>query len=562
MENLTNTPRWLVFSLISSALCIAGALCVPLMSFLFNGKHHGFTGNTKLVNYGLSLSAGSMLTTSLYMMLPKVDETNRYAVFGGVLSGVGVSLMLNYVVHAYASESLVHCAHGEEDEPEHTHRSRNNSHRHTHGSIESAASHSNNRQAVTSVGDYNFNDQHAHDNSDSASEVDPLLPTTNQYPQQTSKRKKSLIDLLTFRRSNSIGECCDIGECTPTLNPEDLHCAHRPSALSAQDIFMKPAHSVPDLNDDDDDTERTDNNMGTKTRDKAVSVACVENIVGYDLENLSVYRQNFYSGKSKHDLELDNASESRSTSDIHSLGVEPLDQQNAVTILGSEATTEPLHNSLSGTENDINRAVSHRTSQNHIHHHSQQHSMGRHHHHFETPFSKLLSIGMQTCLVLTLHKFPEGFIIFYTNKSKTPDSLGFSIFLSLAIHNFVEGFAMTLPLYAVFQHKWLSILVTVILGGGSQPTGALVGYLIFRRRPHHDESTVQMDFLLSLTAGFLLVIGLQMFQTGIGFSDGHHHHEGEETEEIKQNHSSGTTCLKFCCAGVLLILASQIFNAK
>lgn len=166
---------------------------------------------------------------------------------------------------------------------------------------------------------------------------------------------------------------------------------------------------------------------------------------------------------------------------------------------------------------------------------------------------------MQTCLVLALHKFPEGFIIFYTNRSDSSKSLGFSIFLSLTIHNFVEGFAMTLPFYTVFESKWVAILITAVLGGGSQPLGALIGYFIFKGSTPRDHEP-NMDFLLSVTAGFLLVIGLQMFQTGIGFSDGHHHHQGEGDEEMKQSHSSGTTCLKWCCTGVLLILASALFT--
>ncbi|AGO12233.1 AaceriAEL126Wp [[Ashbya] aceris (nom. inval.)] len=182
-----------------------------------------------------------------------------------------------------------------------------------------------------------------------------------------------------------------------------------------------------------------------------------------------------------------------------------------------------------------------------------------HLHVMATPFSKLLSIGIQTCVAITLHKFPEGFIIFFTNGEGMEDSrLGMSVFLGLAVHNFIEGFTMTLPLYTALDAKWVAVLLTAVLSVSTQPIGALFGYFVFKHTDKHDVQ-LDMTLLLSITAGFLFVLALQMFQTAVAFSDTHHHHEDDDGKLIKSEHSSGTSCLKWCCLGVLLVLGSNTF---
>lgn len=616
MIYIQEVPRWLVFSLISSILCICGALCVPLMSTMFNSNTQGrSSNNTKLVNYGLSLSAGSMLTTSLYMMLPKINKNNKTEVFLGVLTGVCVSLILNYIVHVYASESLVHCAHGDEQDEEHgqgeSYSGVHDHHHHVHSykhenEYSTTNNNDNDGNNLTHQVNVNYEIQYRENypneegNSNDANtytESDPLLLNTNNGVIENNGNKnvdsnnknvtvtlsrkksitvgKSLIDLFTKNNKKSIGDCCSLGECTPTLETNDLPCS-KIAIMSSNNI-------IPTISNKSNNNNRNSNNLDLLTKTQQ-GIACVENVIGYDLENLSLYRKNFYSANSdkdepnisyhNHNTNSSSSSRNRYGSTSASLfsahdsnSIDSHEELNDHHLLNSDHH-QHNHTSINNTPNncngfDLENHISHIESYPHsgyvIRHHSLQTSH-IHHHHIETPFSKLLSIGMQTCIVLTLHKFPEGFIIFYTNKDDTPDSLGFSIFLSLTIHNFVEGFAMTLPLYAIFETKWLAVLITAILGGNAQPMGALLGYLIFGHKTEANENELQMDFFLSVTAGFLLFIGLQMFQTGVGFSDTHHHHQGEGNEEMKNNHSSGTTCLKWCCAGVLLIVASQVFE--
>lgn len=156
----------------------------------------------------------------------------------------------------------------------------------------------------------------------------------------------------------------------------------------------------------------------------------------------------------------------------------------------------------------------------HSHHKVGEH----HHHHVNSPMSRLLLIGIQTILAITLHKFPEGFITYIT--LKTNPQLGVSIFLSLLIHNYTEGFSMCLPLYYSFGEskwrKWKAVAISAFLGGFSQPAGAFFGYLFMA---HLGDGSVDVDKLnyvfgvsMAMTAGFLTVIALSMYGSAVSFS--------------------------------------------
>lgn len=503
ISHMEEVPRWLTYSLISSLLCVCGGLCVPLISFTFKSRKHI---NSKLVNYGLSLSAGSMLTTALYKMLPSSNpkEANQMTVFAGVLIGMCLSLFLNYLVHARASQSLVHCAHDAEPQSEH---------HHNHDHVVLDYDHSVNEADAVPADPGQIADQVL--SQPVVGEQTALLKGSESIKgksrEQPLKGKHSLIDILSTVDATKMGDCFDSTACVPMTKGESFACV--PPSLR-----LRP--SMTSILKTNASNQENDELATQQVSADPIGVTCLENELGYDLENLSVYRKNFHSqSRTSHSHHHDHRRSSSSSSQDY----------------GS------VH--LAGANTSV-------TNSRHNHHH----------HHFETPFSKLVSIGMQTCVVITLHKFPEGFIIFYTNQSSdVSKELGFSIFLSLCIHNFVEGFSMTLPFYAAFESKALALLITTILGGCSQPLGALIGYLLFKNK-EADRGQPHMDMYLSVTAGFLLVIGLQMFQTGIGFSQGHHHHEGEPDDEIKKNHTSVNTCLRWCCVGVLLILASGVFR--
>ncbi|QLG73445.1 hypothetical protein HG535_0E05290 [Zygotorulaspora mrakii] len=506
-------PKWLEYSLISSLLCVLGGLCVPLISYCFRTKKDL---NTKLVNYGLSLSAGSMLTTALYRMLPSdySKHSNPVGIFLGLGFGMALSLVLNYVVHACASESLMHCAHDSDFLPDtsadysDTYQGSNT---HSHSPLH-LHSHSHGQTGGTGNPHSAQSHGHHHESGDIVAESTPFSRTDSSLRRQTVRRKSSLIDMLSSVKSKKLGDCKGLASCPPMTDPESFRCI--PIGIN------KAREGRSSISSDDSVVEASN----LDENGEPLGVACLENEIGYDLENLALYRKNFHDNRK------------RAHSNSHSHGTMSIRS--------------------SSTHNDYGSAFHDLELREEIPRHHQ------HHHHLETPFSKLLSIGLQTCVVISLHKFPEGFIIYYTNQSSnTSKDLGFSIFLSLTIHNFVEGFSMTLPFYAALENKVVAILITTLLGGCTQPLGAMIGYLIFKDKDTGNNNTKpHMDTYLSITAGFLLVIGLQMFQTAVGFSQSHHHHQGEGEDELKENHSSGSTCLKWCCVGVLLIVSTGILR--
>ncbi|AMD20358.1 HDL386Wp [Eremothecium sinecaudum] len=412
--------RWVVYTGISSILCIMGGFMVPIVSHFVPSS---LDINTKLLNYGLSTSAGAMLCSSIYIMLPR-NEENQIVVFVAFSTGVVMSFVVNYIVHRYTSESVIHCGH----EGKVTMRRERYGSGSTVGLVSMA-------EAET---------------VDDEGERQRLLPYVSRDKLCTS------VACIPLVKSASMGSL-----------PSGTGC----------------------------------------NGSKRVPVVCLENNIGYDLENLATYRGHFMSGT----LPFQNSS---------------------------------MDESFSQASNEI--AI------------TQSRDGSEHKHVIATPFSKLLSIGIQTCVVLMLHKFPEGLIIFLTSRNENDNrQMGFSVFLSLAIHNFIEGFTMTLPLYSVFSTKWLSLAVTAVIAAGSQPAGAVVGYFLFHNREAVDGKHA-MTVLLSVTSGFLFIVALQMFQTAVAFSDTHHHHEYEDNQKIHSDHSSGTECLKWCCFGVLVVLASSM----
>lgn len=198
------------------------------------------------------------------------------------------------------------------------------------------------------------------------------------------------------------------------------------------------------------------------------------------------------------------------------------------------------------TSTELERQQSEALCDAHLHHDSTE----NHHHHVNSPLSRLMLIGVQTILAITLHKIPEGFIMYIT--LKTDPQLGVSIFLSLLIHNYIEGFLMCLPLYYSFggskSIKWKAVGISALLGGFSQPAGAFLGYLFINHLGQGNFDLGSLDgvfgVLMAMTAGFLSVIALQMYGSAVSFSGLSHF-------------IFIWSLLGMCVIGVLTILTSQ-----
>ncbi|SSD58260.1 uncharacterized protein SCODWIG_00021 [Saccharomycodes ludwigii] len=503
-----------------------------------------------------------MLTTSLYKILPKTNEKNKVVVFIGFASGILTSLFLNFIVHAYASESLIHCSHGdadissegEGDEEQYLlHYDTYHNYTDNDPALQSQEQNSN---LTVSTSNYAHKNENNHRKTQDLKH-DEALPSLT--------KKKSFIDRI-LHRDDLIGSC-------KTFSNK----CHSPSAIVNTDSNAAINNNNAGVSATNDTFTDNNNNVENAPQHNIQNEdnVCLGSAIGYDLQNLDQYRKNFF--------DYENCSSvipsvQHPTQDMieHNHNNSGTNHHNHNTTFRSNSVVK--HGSISSLPLSAH--------QNHL---------DDHHHHVETPFSKLLSIGIQTCVVLTLHKIPEGLILFYTNvKDSTGaqydlsekideqnNTLGFSIFLSLAIHNFIEGFSMCLPLYTALSSKIKAILIVSVLAGGSQPLGAVLGYLLKKYTGSKDKDDIKSSktelWLLSITAGFLFVISLQMFQTAIGFSDVHTNNddehgymsnnsyegsseqEQEQEEEGHTKHTVGTACVKWCCLGSLLIILTGLF---
>lgn len=141
-----------------------------------------------------------------------------------------------------------------------------------------------------------------------------------------------------------------------------------------------------------------------------------------------------------------------------------------------------------------------------------------HPHHHHVPTNAFLAIGLQTSIAIALHKLPEGFITFATNHANP--KLGFTVFMALFIHNISEGFAMALPLYLALGSRWKSMLWSSLLGGISQPLGAVVAALWFKLAGKHETAPDDALYgcMFAITAGVMASVALSLFTEGIGLT--------------------------------------------
>ncbi|KAF9361862.1 hypothetical protein BGX26_011086 [Mortierella sp. AD094] len=113
----------------------------------------------------------------------------------------------------------------------------------------------------------------------------------------------------------------------------------------------------------------------------------------------------------------------------------------------------------------------------------------------------LTQIGIQTALTIAVHKFPEGLITFL---STTADPcLGLSVFMAIAVHNLIEGYLIAFPLYIGLHSRAKAFALAAILGGLSQPLGAVLGWFILRK-------VASMGWQVSATGAIYAVVAGMM----------------------------------------------------
>ncbi|OQD91176.1 hypothetical protein PENANT_c001G09514 [Penicillium antarcticum] len=483
-----NDLRGWVMSAVSGVACVLGSaiICVDVVvQVLSRRKSFQIANSSNFLSASLCLSAGVMLFTSLYSMLPNSKEyltragfspsVSAYILTSLFVTGVVVIRIVSTFLHRFIPSHVVDCAH-------------------THGDPENDPER----------GESRIEDEYSHKHKNGDTERTPLLrpaehltfkstPAVVQRSQNvepTPVRRESVRAMLSRRITSIIGGvkplCDEDGpcfgvsqtcgrECTKVLPPATVAATEipRPGLPHRQSISAPLESEIPHA--------ETDVDVNTTTGEPEA---------GY-FDTVAAHR----------DLHPCVASSSSSqTHDHHS---------------------EHMHHSHSGHH-----------CHDEPHNHEEDADSGRpksaggnpHHHH--VPQNAFLSIGLQTSLAIALHKLPEGFITYATNHASP--TLGLTVFLALFIHNIVEGFAMALPLYLALNSRWKAMFWSSLLGGISQPAGAgLAALWIWStgQRGSGDATGPSWGIyggMFAATAGVMTFVALQLFSEGLGLT----HHRG------------------------------------
>ncbi|CEP10331.1 hypothetical protein [Parasitella parasitica] len=130
-------------------------------------------------------------------------------------------------------------------------------------------------------------------------------------------------------------------------------------------------------------------------------------------------------------------------------------------------SNEPLHQNNQGDDTVSECSSTH----HHNHHESVEQTVNNDPGHY-------YSIGIQTAIAICVHKFPEGLIMFVSSKASA--TLGLSVGIAMSIHNLTEGFMIALPLYYATRSRSTAFTFAAIMGGFSQPLGALIGLFLIK----------------------------------------------------------------------------------
>ncbi|KAG0172313.1 hypothetical protein DFQ30_010725 [Apophysomyces sp. BC1015] len=116
------------------------------------------------------------------------------------------------------------------------------------------------------------------------------------------------------------------------------------------------------------------------------------------------------------------------------------------------------------------------------------------------------TIGVQTAIAICIHKFPEGLIMFVSSQAST--QLGLTVCAAMSIHNFIEGFMIALPLYLATGSRMAAFSYAALLGGLSQPLGAVLGVLALSNVDRGEEN-VMFGVIFGVVSGMMSLIAVQ-----------------------------------------------------
>ena len=93
--------------------------------------------------------------------------------------------------------------------------------------------------------------------------------------------------------------------------------------------------------------------------------------------------------------------------------------------------------------------------------------------------------------------------------SQASSALGISVGIAMSIHNLTEGFMIALPLYYATRSRTTAFTYAAILGGLSQPIGALIGLFLIKNISQQGEDLL-FGIVFGCVSGMMSLITVQV----------------------------------------------------
>ncbi|KAF3392724.1 Zinc-regulated transporter 3 [Penicillium rolfsii] len=495
-----NDLRGWVMSAVSGVACVLGSavICADIvLRRVTHDKSFQIANSNNFLSASLCLSAGVMLFTSLYSMLPNSKDyltragfspsVSAYILTALFIAGVVVIRVVSGFLHRFIPSHVVDCAHthdGPEEDPERGEQMQD------------------------------CDDRHDTLHNNGSTERTPLLRPSGIQPSKSTpqalqrtglssspRRRESLRAAISRRFSSLMGGvkplCDENGPCYGFSQTCGRECTKVLASISPPPTMTADEVIRPEL----------------PPQSKSIEVQLRSDV------------------PDEQEPSIDSVETAANTGYFGAVSSE--DVNHSTSAFSSSSHTRKMH-----PEHTNHSLINH---SHHNHHHDSHHNHSHHGdhssrgpasskqgdptHHHHVPQNAFLSIGLQTSLAIALHKLPEGFITYATNHASP--TLGLTVFLALFIHNIVEGFAMALPLYLALNSRWKAMFWSSLLGGISQPAGAGIAALWIWGSGHtgHDSTGPSWGVyggMFAMTAGVMTSVALQLFSEGLGLT----HHRG------------------------------------
>ncbi|KAI9596430.1 Zinc/iron permease [Syncephalis fuscata] len=453
---VSTEQAWL-FILAASTSCILGAAIVFVdvvaIRLKLASSNFNLMDSSRFLSATLGLTVGTLLFTSLYLLLPEAREhllaTHQFDnhidlwLFSLFFMGIILAQLSAHLLHRITPHSIAQCPCTPAPALSSSH---NHSHSHSQQQQQQHSSHS------TSIGPIHSSHTHIID------EHTPLFHSTvsHSHPCAQTTDDHDCCSPLTSNQDKSNSHHSYYSPCTKDKT------THQSVSL------ILPTHSNTDL---------------------------YQSTAGHDVHD----QHQCENGKPE--IVINNPPAFCNNTQDHCHDHDHLQPplQHPIDSVATTMTTTSCDSSIHSWHQHHQHSPHYYTSHtSHHHHHDAHHASAD----VWTETSMSPQMALQTAVAVALHKLPEGMIVFLGAHSSV--SLGWSLLVAILVHNIPDGLAISVPVYAATGSRIRAFLAAALLGGMAQPIGALLGAILAASTTGDRE---EQQHYQSMVAGIAFALG-------------------------------------------------------